>query len=114
MEEAEDQYQMALRTQLNNVDALIKLHDSRLYALERSFHQELRKVEDDFMKEKEAMLIKFKHEKKMLTAIIEAVEKEEEDRENEVQKKCCVSFSLITVQVSFIFIHFSINVHTLV
>jgi uncharacterized membrane protein YcjF (UPF0283 family) len=37
LEGAEDQYQMALRTHLMNIDTLIKLHDSRLYALERNF-----------------------------------------------------------------------------
>ena len=52
LEEAEDQYQMALRTHLVNLDTLIKLHDSRLYALERNFHQELRTLQADFNKEK--------------------------------------------------------------
>lgn len=42
LEEADDQYQMALRTHLVNIDTLIKLHDSRLYALERNFHAELK------------------------------------------------------------------------
>ena len=35
LEEAEDQYQMSLRSNLMNIDQLIKLHDTRLYALER-------------------------------------------------------------------------------
>merc|ERR1711965_655060 len=38
LEEAEDQYQMSLRSHLVNIDELIKLHDSRLFALERNFH----------------------------------------------------------------------------
>ena len=84
MEEAEDQYQMALRTHLVNLDTLIKLHDSRLYALERNFHQELRTLQTDFNKEKGVILGKFKQEKKELGAIIEAIEQEEENRDNEV------------------------------
>jgi hypothetical protein len=85
LEEAEDQYQMALRTHLVNLDTLIKLHDSRLYALERNFHQELRTLQADFNKEKGVILGKFKQEKKELSAIIEAIEQEEESRENEVR-----------------------------
>ena len=38
LEEAEDQYQMALRSNLVNIDQLIKLHDTRLYALERGVY----------------------------------------------------------------------------
>ena len=84
LEEAEDQYQMALRTHLVNLDTLIKLHDSRLYALERNFHQELRTLQSDFNKEKGIILGKFNQEKKELSAIIDAIEQEEESRDNEV------------------------------
>lgn len=84
LEEAEDQYQMALRSHLVNVDSLIKLHDSRLYALERSFQHELKTLQSDFHKEKDALLTMFKQEKKDLAAIIEAIDNEEDERENEV------------------------------
>lgn len=84
LEEAEDQYQMALRTHLMNLDTLIKLHDSRLYSLERNFHQELKTLQADFNKEKAIIVGKFKQEKKELAAIIEGIEQEEESRENEV------------------------------
>ena len=86
LEEAEDQYQMALRTHLVNVDSLIKLHDSRLYALERSFQSELKTLQSDFHTEKDALTAKFRQEKKDLTAIIDAIDSEEDERENEV---CC-------------------------
>ena len=86
LEEAEDQYQMALRTHLINIDTLIKLHDSRLYALERNFQAELKTLQSDFLKEKDVMLIKFKQEKKELSAIINTLEQEEEMRENEVSE----------------------------
>jgi len=85
LEEAEDQYQMALRTHLVNLDTLIKLHDSRLYALERNFHQELRTLQADFNKEKAIIVGKFKQEKKELAAVIEAIELEEEGRNNDVR-----------------------------
>lgn len=83
LEEAEDQYQMSLRSHLNNVDELIKLHDSRLFSLERSFQKELKQLQGDFDKEKASMVAKFKKEKKALQSIVDAIEKEEEDRENE-------------------------------
>ena len=85
LEEAEDQYQMALRTHLVNIDTLIKLHDSRLYALERNFQQELKSLQADFQHEKEVMLSKFHKEKKELTAIIDAIQQEEAGRNNDAK-----------------------------
>ena len=84
LEEAEDQYQMALRTHLVNIDTLIKLHDSRLYALERNFQQELKTLQEDFYHDKDVMLEKFQNEKMELKAIIEAIDQEEETRSMEV------------------------------
>eukprot|EP01041_Mallomonas_annulata_P011596 gene11596-24275_t len=85
LEEAEDQYQMALRTHLENIDELVQLHDSRLYALERSFQQELKVMQSDFEREKEIMLTKFAQEKKELSAVIDAIEQEENEREAEAK-----------------------------
>lgn len=85
LEEAEEQLQMALRAHLINVDQLLKLHDTRLYDLERRFQQELKTIQTDFHKEKEVMTEKFKQEKKELNAIITAVDGEEEERENEAK-----------------------------
>jgi hypothetical protein len=85
LEEAEEQLQMALRSHLINMDQLIKLHDTRLYDLERRFQQELKTIQTDFQKEKDAFTEKFKNEKKALNAIIVAVDSEEEERENEVK-----------------------------
>jgi hypothetical protein len=94
LEEAEDQYQMALRTHLVNLDSLIKLHDSRLYALERNFHQELRVLQADFNKEKTTIVGKFKQEKKELSAIIEGIENEEENRDADVSQLFLNKFCL--------------------
>ncbi len=84
LEEAEDQYQMAMRTHLVNIDTLIKLHDTRLYALERNFHNELKVLQTDFTKEKETMIGKFRHEKKELAAVIDAVEQQEDAADSSV------------------------------
>jgi hypothetical protein len=85
LEEAEDQYQMSLRSHLVNLDILIKLHDTRLYSLERSFQGELKTLQSDFLKEKNTINFKFKQEKKDLRSIIDAIEGEEEDKENEAK-----------------------------
>ena len=85
LEEAEEQLQMALRSHLITMDQLIKLHDTRLYDLERRFQQELKTIQANFQKERETMLEKYKNEKKALNAIIVAVDSEEEERENEAR-----------------------------
>lgn len=75
---------MALRAHLQNIDALIRLQDSRLYVQEKAFQQELRGIQSDFQRERDAMLAKFKVEKKELTAVVETIEHEENEREVEV------------------------------
>lgn len=85
LEEAEDQYQMAYRTHLVNVDTLIKLHDTRLYTLERAFQQELKTLQNDFFNEKDTLSNKYRQEKKDLQSIISEIEHEEEERENEAR-----------------------------
>ena len=85
LEEAEDQFQTAMRSHLVNIDVLIKLHDSRLYALERNFQNELLTLQTDFHEEKYEMTVRFRLERKELGAIIETIEKEEQDRESDVR-----------------------------
>ncbi|CAM9182045.1 unnamed protein product [Ectocarpus fasciculatus] len=85
LEESEDQFQMALRTHLQNIDQLIRLQDSRLYVQEKAFQQELRTIQTDFQKEKDIMQTKFKIEKKELTAVVETIEQEENEREVEAR-----------------------------
>ncbi|CAM9769764.1 unnamed protein product, partial [Ectocarpus sp. 13 AM-2016] len=45
LEEAEDQFQTALRAHLQNMDQLIDLQDSRLLALEQEFEVELKTLQ---------------------------------------------------------------------
>ena len=79
---------MSLRSHLMNIDELIKLHDSRLYALERSFHQDLKTLQGDFNAEKDIITGKFQNEKKELNAIIDSIEAQEEARDNDVSNEC--------------------------
>lgn len=85
LEEAEDQFQMSLRSNLMNIDQLIKLHDTRLYALERGFQDELATYQKDHNDEKETITRKFNQEKKEMLAIIEAIENQEEEVESEAK-----------------------------
>jgi hypothetical protein len=81
LEEAEDQYQMANKAHTINVDALIQLHDNRLYALERNFQQDVKRIQEDFSSEREVLDRKFSNEKKELQIITDAIDAEEADRE---------------------------------
>ena len=47
LEEAEEQYQMTIRSHLQNMDNLIDLQDSKLLVLENDFDSELRMLEDE-------------------------------------------------------------------
>jgi len=85
LEEAEDQFQMAMRTHLVNVDELIKLHDTRLYTLERTFQNELKTMQSDFDGEMESINAKFKQEKLQLRSIIDKIEEDEEEKESDAK-----------------------------
>ena len=51
LEEAEEQYQMALRSHMSQCDKLIDLQDSRLLSMEKDFKQELSIIVNEFEKE---------------------------------------------------------------
>ncbi|KAJ8614620.1 hypothetical protein CTAYLR_008994 [Chrysophaeum taylorii] len=87
LEEAEDQFQMALRSHLQNMDALIDLQDSRLLVSEQEFEQELRTLEADFKAEKEAITRQHAMETQELNDIMAAVEAEEQEREAEAKQE---------------------------
>eukprot|EP00501_MAST-03F_sp_TOSAG23-6_P000091 GSMAST32.ASY1.ANO1.93.1 assembled CDS len=55
LEEAEEQYQMALRVHLQNTDKLLELQDNRLLALENSFSTELSQIQEDMNIERKYM-----------------------------------------------------------
>ena len=85
LEEAEEQYQMALRAHLQNIDALIDLQDSRLLALENEFENDLRTLEDEFNAEREEIITQHDREKTELMDIMAAVEADEQERAQEAK-----------------------------
>lgn len=87
LEEAEEQYQMALRTHLQNIDALIDLQDSRLLSLENDFENDLRALADEFNAEREEIVKQHQLERTELLDIMAAVEGEEHEREAEAKQE---------------------------
>lgn len=87
LEEAEEQFQMALRSHLLNVDQLIDLQDERLLALEKEFEQDLRQLEQEFTVEKDKIVAQHALEKNELLRIMRAVEQQEKEREAETRQE---------------------------
>lgn len=83
LEEAEEQYQMALRNHLSNCDQLIELQDSRILALEDDFTKELGAMEHEFEGEREQIITQETRESQELQDIISAVGNQEKEREIE-------------------------------
>ncbi|EQC28951.1 hypothetical protein SDRG_13288 [Saprolegnia diclina VS20] len=87
LEEAEEQYQMALRSHLLNVDKLIDLQDGRLLGLENEFEKDLQIIEREFSVEKEKITKQHHLEKHELLNIMRAVEAQEKEREAEAKQE---------------------------
>jgi len=87
LEEAEEQYQIANRTHIFNVDKLIDLQDSRLLGLENDFEKELRILEEEFSVERNMIEQTHSQEVAELHAIMAAVEQENNDAEAEAKQE---------------------------
>jgi len=57
LDEADEQYQMALRNHLIHIDELIALQDSRLAAMESEFERDVKIIEDEYNTEREEILV---------------------------------------------------------
>ncbi|CAM9728416.1 unnamed protein product, partial [Ectocarpus fasciculatus] len=87
LEEAEDQFQTALRAHLQNMDQLIDLQDSRLLALEQEFEVELKTLQKEFAEERKHVVKQHAAEVQELSDIISAVEAQEEEREADAKQE---------------------------
>ena len=103
LEESEEQFQTAVRSHMMNIEVLINLNDNRMQTLEKKFQEDLMTLQTSFHEEKNEITIRYKLEKKELAAIIETIEKEEQDRESDVStiKSSCIgplySFLLLCI-----------------
>jgi len=86
-EEAEEQYQMALRRHVENIDKLLELQDSRLLALETSFMTQLDSLETEFTSEGAYIDKVHQREKQELLDIIATVDRDEGEREAELKQE---------------------------
>ncbi|KAJ1471044.1 hypothetical protein T484DRAFT_1978652 [Baffinella frigidus] len=86
LDEAEEQYQMALRSHLQNVDALIDLYNSKVRQLESEFEAEIRQIQEDFQTERTEIVTKHMANKGELIDIIELVEQQFKDSEAEAKQ----------------------------
>lgn len=87
LEEAEEQFQMALRAHLLNVDELIDLQDERLLGLEKEFEADLRKLEQEFQTEKNKLVAQHTMERNELQRIMQAVDQQEKEREADAKQE---------------------------
>lgn len=87
LEEAEEQYQMSLRSHLQNLDKLINIQDARLVELEKQFEGELYLLENEFKAEFDAIKKQHARECKSLLDIMSTVEALEMEREAESKQE---------------------------
>ena len=83
IEEAEEQYQIALRSHLQNIDSLIDFQAKRIRSLEEEFKNELQVLEKEFEMERQLMLCRHDQEMRELSDITLAMEIRFNEREAE-------------------------------
>jgi len=86
LEEAEEQYTMALRSHLQNIDGLIDLQDQRLLSLENEFEHDLHQIESEFSAEGAAIEANHKAERQELRDIMAAFEAQELEAEADAKQ----------------------------
>lgn len=87
LEEAEDQFQTALRAHLQHVDELIELQDSRLLVAEREFTNQLDELQAEFGAEKEAIVKQHARDTQELNEVMANVDAEERERDAETKQE---------------------------
>ena len=77
LDEAEEQYQMALRNHLIHIDDLIALQESRLRGLKEEFERDVKIIKNEFDREKEDIERSHDLETSEMREMIETIEEEE-------------------------------------
>ena len=80
LDEAEEQYQMALRNHLMHTDNLISLQQSRLRGLNEEFERDVRILKNEFDQEKGEIERSHEAETNELTEMIETIKEVEENK----------------------------------
>jgi len=76
LDEADEQYQMALRNHLIHVDELIALQDSRLAAMESEFNRDVKILEDEYNTEREEIHVIHRRQIQELDELIETIDED--------------------------------------
>lgn len=76
LSEAEEQYQLALRSHLQNIDELVENQQSRIASLHREYSEELEGLKEEYSTEREKMILSNKLECNDLADIMFAMEQE--------------------------------------
>eukprot|EP01062_Namystynia_karyoxenos_P040044 TRINITY_DN291_c0_g2_i1.p1 TRINITY_DN291_c0_g2~~TRINITY_DN291_c0_g2_i1.p1 ORF type:complete len:562 (+),score=288.88 TRINITY_DN291_c0_g2_i1:120-1688(+) len=84
LDEAEEQYRLALRTHLQNIDALIELQNQRMADLDSEFETDLKELKQEFEDEKAIIIAKHNKEVERLNAIMSTIRKDAEEQDNEI------------------------------
>lgn len=85
LDEAEEQYQMALRNHLIHVDELIDLQNSRLRGLQEEFERDLSIIKAEFDREKQEIENSHNMERQELKDMIETIDEEENNKLKEMK-----------------------------
>ncbi|CAH1801399.1 unnamed protein product [Owenia fusiformis] len=83
--EAEEQYSMALRSHLQNIDGLIDLQKQRLHTLQEEYHVELDVLKEEFDTEREMMIEQHTKEMTDLQDVVFAMEQNNQERETDAK-----------------------------
>nr|CAB3228657.1 coiled-coil domain-containing protein 65 [Phallusia mammillata] len=86
-EEAEEQYNMALRSHLGNVDNLVDHHRRRLDTLKGEYVEELTTVKTEFEDERQLINQCHKHEMQHLQDVIFAMEQNHQEKESDARQE---------------------------
>eukprot|EP00163_Fabomonas_tropica_P007149 TRINITY_DN1680_c0_g1_i2.p1 TRINITY_DN1680_c0_g1~~TRINITY_DN1680_c0_g1_i2.p1 ORF type:complete len:511 (-),score=160.32 TRINITY_DN1680_c0_g1_i2:175-1707(-) len=82
LDEADEQYEMALRSHLQNVDTLIELQKSRLRVMKELADDEISQIQQEFSAEKEVIAQRHAQERQELTDIMNTMEAEFAEKED--------------------------------
>ena len=83
LQEAEEQYSMAMRSHFENVDKMVDLQKEQLDTMKKKCEDLIAVIKIEFDKEREYILNRHAHEMNELTTIIFGMEKNFLDQENE-------------------------------
>ena len=86
LDEAEEQYQMALRNHLIHVNELIDLQSSRLRGLDEEFERDVDIIQSEFDGEKADIDKSHRQERRELKDMIDTIEEEENNKLNEMKE----------------------------